>query len=109
MFRCPPRISAGTLLILLPALALGTALLSACGAGAKQVSIRFGVENTAADSAVVHTVQFYVHAIELLDEHGKPHAVRFTADLPWQTLRRRGVWRSTEQWWAERARTRAFG
>jgi uncharacterized repeat protein (TIGR04052 family) len=85
MFRCPSRISAGTLLILLPALAVGTALLSACGARAKQVSLRFGAENPAADSADVHTVQFYVHAIELLDEHGKPHRVRIAADPPWQS------------------------
>ncbi len=84
MFRCPPRISAGAPHILLLSLGIGASLLSSCGPNATQVAIRFGVENTAADSADVHTLQFYVHAIELLDEHGKPHPFRFAAEPPWQ-------------------------
>ncbi|HET9445319.1 MAG TPA: MbnP family copper-binding protein [Steroidobacteraceae bacterium] len=84
MFSRPPRISAGTLLILLPALAVGVTLLSSCGSSATQVAIRFGVENAAADSADVHTLQFYVHAIELIDEHGKPRPFRIAAEPPWR-------------------------
>ena len=81
MLRCPPRISTGTLLILLPALALGTALLTSCGSDATRAEIRFGIDGAAANAQVL---QFYVHAIELIDEHGKPHPFRFAADAPWQ-------------------------
>jgi uncharacterized repeat protein (TIGR04052 family) len=84
MLRCPPRISTGTLLILLPALGLGTGLLSSCGSDATRVAIRFGIDGDAANAKVL---QFYVHAIELIDEHGKPHPFRFAADAPWQSER----------------------
>src|SRR5512145_1499496 len=79
MLRCPPRISTGTLLILLPALALGTALLTSCGSDATRAEIRFGIAGAAANAQVL---QFYVHAIELIDEHGKPHPFRSAADAP---------------------------
>lgn len=75
------------MLILLPALALGTGLLSSCGPRATQITIRFGIADVAADSADVHKLQFYVHAIELLDEHGKPQPFRFAAESPWQNER----------------------
>ncbi len=80
------RTSAGLPLILLPAVALGIALLTSCGPGATQTEIRFGVAGDAAaiDVAVRH-LQFYVHAIELIDEHGKPHPFRFEAAAPWQS------------------------
>jgi uncharacterized repeat protein (TIGR04052 family) len=84
MLRCPPRISTGTLLILLPALALGTALLSSCGSSATHAQIRFGIDGDAANAKVL---QFYVHAIELIDEHGKPHPFRFAVEAPWQNER----------------------
>jgi uncharacterized repeat protein (TIGR04052 family) len=84
MLRCPPRISTGTLVILLPALALGTGLLSSCGSGATHAQIRFGIDGDSADAKVL---QFYVHAVELLDEHGKPQPFRFAAEPPWQNER----------------------
>ena len=62
MLRCPPRISTGTLLILLPALALGTALLSSCGSGATRAEVRFGIDGDASNASAL---QFYVHTIEL--------------------------------------------
>jgi uncharacterized repeat protein (TIGR04052 family) len=87
MLKCPPPINAGTLLILLPALALGTGLLASCGSGATRAEIRFGIANSNADSADVHTLQFYVHTIELLDEHGQPRPFRFATETPWQNER----------------------
>lgn len=81
MLRCPPRISTGTLLILLPALVLGTALLSSCGSGATRAEVRFGIDGDASNASAL---QFYVHTIELIDEHGKPHPFRFAAEPPWQ-------------------------
>ena len=84
MLRFPLRTSAGTLLILLPALALGTALLSSCGSGATPAQIRFGIDGDVASAKVL---QFYVHAIELIDEHGKPHPFRFAVEAPWQNER----------------------
>ncbi|HKU17512.1 MAG TPA: MbnP family copper-binding protein [Steroidobacteraceae bacterium] len=68
--------------ILLPVLALSTGLLSSCGSGATRVAIRFGIDG---DAAAVRSLQFYVHAIELLDEHGKPHPFRLAAAQPWQS------------------------
>jgi uncharacterized repeat protein (TIGR04052 family) len=87
MPKCPPRIRAGTLLILLPALALGTGLLASCGSGATRAEIRFGIATADVNSADVHTLQFYVHTIELLDEHGQPRPFRFSAEPPWQNER----------------------
>jgi uncharacterized repeat protein (TIGR04052 family) len=88
MLRYPPRNRTGTLLILLPALAVGTGLLTACGSGATQLEIRFGIaDDDAAQAASVRTLQFYVHAVELLDEHGKPVPFRFAAATPWQNER----------------------
>lgn len=84
MLRCPPQISTGTLLILLPALALGTGLLSSCGSSATHAQIRFGIDGDPANAKVL---QFYVHAIELIDEHGKPHPFRFAVEAPWQNER----------------------
>ena len=84
MLRCPPRISTGTLLILLPALALGTVLLTSCGSGATRAEIRFGIDG---DAAKARVLQFYVHEIELIDEHGKPYPFRFTAESPGQNER----------------------
>jgi|GEM_PF-3284110 uncharacterized repeat protein (TIGR04052 family) len=84
MLRCPPRISTGTLLILLPALALGTALLSSCGTGATSAQIRFGIDG---DAATAKALQFYVQTIELVDEHGQPHPFRFAVESPWQNER----------------------
>src|SRR5262245_7012151 len=84
MLRCPPRISTGTLLILLPALALGTGLLSSCSSDATHAQIRFAIDG---DSANAKVLQFYVHGIELIDEHGKPHPFRFAAEPPWQNER----------------------
>lgn len=68
--------------ILLPALALGMIFLASCGAGTTPVEIRFGVAD--ADAATLRSLQFYVHAIELIDEHGKPKPFRFAAAAPWQ-------------------------
>ena len=85
MLRFPLRTSAGTLLILLPALALGMIFLVSCGAGTTPVEIRFGLAD--ADAATVRSLQFYVHAIELIDEHGKPKPFSFTAAPPWQNER----------------------
>jgi uncharacterized repeat protein (TIGR04052 family) len=84
MLWCPPRISTGTLLILLPALALGTALLTSCGSSATHAQIRFGIDGDRTNAKVL---QFYVHAIELIDEHGKPHPFRFAVEAPWQNER----------------------
>ncbi|MGH8236460.1 MAG: MbnP family copper-binding protein [Steroidobacteraceae bacterium] len=81
MLRCPPRISTGTLLILLPALALGTALLSSCGSGATRAEVRFGIDGDASNASAL---QFYIHTIELIDEHGRPRPFRFAAEPPWQ-------------------------
>jgi uncharacterized repeat protein (TIGR04052 family) len=72
-------------LILLPALALGIVFLSSCGSGGRQKEIRFGI--AAAETATIHALQFYVHAIELIDEHGRPHPFRFAAAPPWQNER----------------------
>jgi hypothetical protein len=85
MLRFPLRTSAGTPLILLPALALGTIFLASCGADTTPVEIRFGIAD--ADAATVRSLQFYVHAIELIDEHGKPEPFRFAAAAPWQNER----------------------
>jgi uncharacterized repeat protein (TIGR04052 family) len=68
--------------ILLPALALGIVFVASCGSGATQVDIRFGIAGEAAGT--VRALQFYVHAIELVDEHGKPHPFRFVPAAPWQ-------------------------
>ncbi|HEY7638816.1 MAG TPA: MbnP family copper-binding protein [Steroidobacteraceae bacterium] len=72
-------------LILLPVVALGMVFLSSCGAGTTQVDIRFGIAG--AETATVRTLQFYVHAIELIDEHGKPKPFRFATAAPWQNDR----------------------
>jgi uncharacterized repeat protein (TIGR04052 family) len=40
-----------------------------------------------AGSAIVRDLQVYVHDVELLDEHGKPHPFRFAAAPPWQSER----------------------
>jgi uncharacterized repeat protein (TIGR04052 family) len=85
MLRFPLRTSAGTPLILLPALALGMIFLASCGAGTTPVEIRFGVAD--GDAATIRSLQFYVHAIELIDEHGKPEPFRFAAAEPWQNER----------------------
>jgi uncharacterized repeat protein (TIGR04052 family) len=85
MLRFPLRTSAGTPLILLPALALGIAFVASCGSRATQVDIRFG--SAGGEAATVRSLQFYVHAIELLDEHGKPHPFRFAVAAPWQSER----------------------
>jgi uncharacterized repeat protein (TIGR04052 family) len=69
-------------LILLLAVALGIAFLSSCGAGTTPAEIRFGIAGD--EAATIRSLQFYVHAIQLLDEHGKPHAFRFAAASPWQ-------------------------
>lgn len=84
MLRCSPRFSTGTLVILLPALALGTALLSSCGSRATSAQIRFGIDG---DASNAQALQFYVHGIELIDEHGKPHPFSFAAEAPWQNER----------------------
>src|SRR5690242_18011437 len=81
----PLRISTRAALILMPALALGIVFLGACGPRATQVDIRFGVAGD--EAATIRTLQFYVHAIELIDEHGKPHPFRFEAAAPWQSER----------------------
>jgi uncharacterized repeat protein (TIGR04052 family) len=49
------------------------------------MDIRFGIAGD--EAAKVRTLQLYVHAIELLDEHGKPHPFRFAAAAPWQSER----------------------
>ena len=67
--------------ILLPVLALSTGLVSSCGSGATRSEIHFGI---AGDASAVRSLQFYVHAIELLDEHGKPQPFRLAAAQPWQ-------------------------
>jgi uncharacterized repeat protein (TIGR04052 family) len=85
MLRFPLRTSAGTPLILLPALALGMIFLASCGAGTTPVEIRFGVAD--ADAATLRSLQFYVHAIELIDEHGKPVPFSFAASAPWRNER----------------------
>jgi uncharacterized repeat protein (TIGR04052 family) len=82
MLSVPLRISTGTALILLPALVLGIVFIASCGSRATQLDIRFGVAGD--ETAAVRTLQFYVHAIELIDEHGKPHPFRFAAAAPWQ-------------------------
>ncbi len=81
----PLRTSTGTRLILLPALALGMVFLSSCGPGATQADLRFGIAG--GETATIRTLQFYVHAVELLDEHGKPHPFRFAAAAPSQNER----------------------
>ena len=83
MLRFPLRTSAGTLPILLPVLALGMGFLSSCGSGATQGELRFGIADE--EAATVRALQFYVHAIELIDEHGKPHSFRFASAPPWQS------------------------
>src|SRR5688572_15616989 len=86
MYRYSLRTSASLTLILLPALALSIALLTSCGRGATRAEIRFGVAGDSAASGVaIRHLQFYVHAIELIDEHGKPHPFRFEAAAPWQS------------------------
>jgi uncharacterized repeat protein (TIGR04052 family) len=59
--------------------------LASCGAGTTPVEIRFGVGD--ADAASIRSLQFYVHAIELIDEHGKPVPFSFVAAAPWQNER----------------------
>ena len=83
MLRFPLRTSVGTLLILLPVLMLGMGFLASCGPGATQAEVRFGLAE--GDAATVRALQFYVHTIELVDEHGKPHPFRFAAAAPWQS------------------------
>jgi uncharacterized repeat protein (TIGR04052 family) len=72
-------------LILLPAVALGMIFLASCGAGTTPLEIRFGIAD--ADAATVRSLQFYVHAIEFIDEHGKPKPFRLAAAAPWQSER----------------------
>ncbi len=82
------RTSASLPLILLLTLAPSTALLTSCGSGATQTEVRFGVAgDDAANEVAVRHLQFYVHAIELIDEHGKPHPFRFAVTAPWQSER----------------------
>lgn len=77
------RTSAGTLCILLPVLAPGIGFLASCGSGATNIELRFGLAD--GDAAAVRALQVYVHAIELIDEHGKPQPFRFAASAPWQS------------------------
>ena len=72
-------------LILLPAMLLATIFLASCGAGTTPMEIRFGIAD--ADAATVRSLQFYVHGIELIDEHGKPKPFSFAAAAPWQSER----------------------
>jgi uncharacterized repeat protein (TIGR04052 family) len=51
------------------------------GTGGKALEIHFGV----AGGATVHNLQFYVHDIELLDEHGVAHPFSLAAREPWQS------------------------
>jgi len=69
-------------LILLPALALGIVFVASCGSGTTKAEVRFGI--VGGERATLHSLQFYVHAIELLDEHGRPHPFRFAVSAPWQ-------------------------
>lgn len=85
MLRFPLLTSAGVRLILLPVLTFGMVFLASCGPGATQAEVHFGI--VAGEHATVRSLQFYVHAIELLDEHGKPHPFRFAAAAPWQNER----------------------
>ena len=85
MLRFPLLTSAGMPLILLPALVLASIFLASCGAGTTPVEIRFGIAD--ADAATPRSLQFYVHAIELINEHGKPKPFRFAAAAPWQSER----------------------
>jgi uncharacterized repeat protein (TIGR04052 family) len=85
MLRFPLRTSADVPVILLPAVALGIVFLSSCGSGATQTEVHFGI--VGGDNATVQSLQFYVHEIELIDEHGKPRPFRFTAAAPWQNER----------------------
>jgi uncharacterized repeat protein (TIGR04052 family) len=66
-------------------MALATIFVASCGAGTTPVEIHFGIAE--ADAATVRSLQFYVHAIELIDEHGKPMPFRFAAAAPWQSER----------------------
>jgi len=64
---------------------LGIVFVASCSSRATPVDIRFGVAGD--ETATLRTLQFYVHAIELIDEHGKPHPFRFAAAAPWQNER----------------------
>jgi uncharacterized repeat protein (TIGR04052 family) len=71
--------------ILLPALVLFIAALSACsGSGARPVSIRFDAVQ-GGEGAALRNLQFYVHDLELIDEDGKPHRFALNATPPWQS------------------------
>ncbi|HKS55796.1 MAG TPA: MbnP family copper-binding protein [Steroidobacteraceae bacterium] len=72
-------------LILLPAMLLATIFIASCGVGTTNLEIRFGIAD--AGAATPRSLQFYVHAIELIDEHGKPQPFRFAAIPPWQSER----------------------
>jgi uncharacterized repeat protein (TIGR04052 family) len=87
MYKCFPRASVGNVLILLPALGLITGLMISCARpGPAPAEIRFELAgNPAAGGAIVRNLKFYVHEVELLDEHGKPHPFRLVAAPPWQS------------------------
>jgi uncharacterized repeat protein (TIGR04052 family) len=85
MLRFPLLTSAGVRLILLPALTFGMVFVSSCGSGATQAEVHFGIAG--GENATVHSLQFYVHAIELIDEHGRPMPFRLAAAAPWQNAR----------------------
>src|SRR5262245_14312020 len=73
--------------ILLPVLALFIGVVTGCsGSNVKPVSIRFDVA-PGGDGAALRSLQFYVHDLELLDEHGKPHRFALDATAPWQSER----------------------
>jgi uncharacterized repeat protein (TIGR04052 family) len=89
MNRCSVRAGAGNALILLPALGLITGLATSCTrSGSAEVQLRFELAaDPAASNANVRNLQFYIHEVELLDEHGKPRPFRFAAAPPWQSER----------------------
>lgn len=82
------RRGAGVLAILLPPLALITGALGACTGDANRAEIQFGVAADASAANVnVRQLQFYVHAIELIDARGVAHPFRLSAASPWQSER----------------------
>lgn len=81
------RRGAGVLAILLPLLALITGALGACTGDANRAEIQFGVADASAANVNVRQLQFYVHAIELIDARGVAHPFRLSAASPRQSER----------------------
>jgi uncharacterized repeat protein (TIGR04052 family) len=80
------RVRAATTAILLPLLALITAL-PACSPGARDTVVELTFALAEAPNAAARNVQYYVYDLELNDAEGRSHPLKLPADPPWQSTR----------------------